>query len=734
MNLMIGDRLSVLPDKIPQRLSQFIHRRSEGTPFVAEELLRAMLDQGMIEVWNDPETNQHRCRLRGEVAERTESLPGSVRGLILSRIDHMSADEQITLKVASILGRRFSFRALVELLSAAHQFKKADIQQYLDGFADMDLVSVEQSEPELIYRFSHQVTLEVAYDSLPFSQRRQLHETAARWFEANYLGDDFEMGDLASLGHEPSTMTPHLGDLAAHYRAADNKSKELIYDLLAGRRAALLYQNEEAERYLSRALELLPEDALLDRFTVLRDRELLYTLMSRREDRKADLQAMQLAARTQDSNHLKGEVAVLQAIYQCGYGRAKSAATLAQSALQLGQASGQADIEAKAHRWLGAALQMQGEHQQARVEMERGLELAETVGNNSLVADVATELARFAQKRGEFTACLEYCDKALALSREEGHLANEARILRRMASAHLGLGNLPQSSEFANEARNMQEQIGDRRQEAVTLDIQGRIALASGDYAEAKAYFERSLGVRHEIRDHAGQYRSLMLLGRACLLMGAFEKARLCYEQALEDAEEMELAYPRAEINARLVALEFSVGDNIKAKNHGLEAARRLSELNDPSLLATTLTSLGSALTELEEYDSAAAAFGNAVKIRKHLGQETRLMEAVSGSAYLDFKCNQPERAMEKVNEILDHFGDKRISGIEQPARIYLICYEILDQATDSRAPELLKRGYEQLQETANAISDPVLQESFMQCVAENRAVAYYYHQLNRDA
>ena len=72
------------------------------------------------------------------------------------------------------------------------------------------------------------------------------------------------------------------------------------------------------------------------------------------------------------------------------------------------------------------------------------------------------------------------------------------------------------------------------------------------------------------------------------------------------------------------------------------------------------------------------------------------------------------------------------INGIEQPGRIYLICYEILDHVKDPRAAELIGRGYAHLQETKNAISDSVLQESFMQSVAENRAVAYYYHELER--
>jgi class 3 adenylate cyclase/predicted ATPase len=731
---MIADRLQLAADRVPVRLAQFIFQRSEGTPFVAEELLRAMRDQGMIEVWKDAKSNRNHCRLRGQLTGQTESLPGAVRGLILARIDRLSANQQMTLKLASVFGRRLSFKALADILRSEQGFEPEQVQRHLDCFVDMDLLELESSEPDLIYRFRHRVTQEVAYDSMLFSHRRRLHEAAAQWFERRFGGDSMDTGEIATLCPETSALTPYLGDLAKHYQAAGASDRELMYTMLAGRRSAMLYQNEEALRFFTRALELLPEDSWRDRFEVLKDRESVYRLKSSRAERKADLQAMQVCARELDDNAFKGEVSILQAKYQYNYGRARSAERLARSAIELAEAASSKSIEASARRWLGASLQALGRHQEAREQMVRAQQMAHELNDTRLETGITAELARFAEKRGEFTNCFKFCEEALELARAGGDLANEARILRRMASAGLGRGQFDEARKLAIEAETIQRQIGDRRQESVTLDLQGRVDMATGDHASAKAFFERSLGLRQQIRDRTGQNRSLMLLGDACQNLGAFEKARLCYEQALDDAEQMGLAYGRAEVNARLVLLEHSVGDNEKAKQHGLEAARTLSQLNDLPLLAATLTQLGHALTELGEYGSAAAAYGNAIRIRSHLDQRSLLMETVAGQAQLDFKLARIDLALEKVNEVYAHFGEQPIKGIQQPFRVYQTCFEVLDHVQDPRAVPLIERAHAQVQESARAISDPLLQDSFLQGVMEIRAVEYYYNGVKRVA
>ncbi len=728
LELMIADRLGVLPEKVPRRLVLFIHSRSEGAPFVAEELLRLMQDQGMVEVWKDEKTNQNLCRVRGEFSTETETLPGAVRGMILSRIDRLTAAQQVTLKVAAVFGRRFSHNALVDVLGSEYEYDADTVREHLSNFHDMELIELESEEPDLVYRFQHQVTQEVAYDSMLFSQRRELHLAAARWFEQRF-GDGVSFADtpVAELEPDTSRLTPYLSELARHHKASGNAEQELIYAVMAGRRALLLYQNDEAERYFRRVLEILPESDHAGRFRVLKDLESVHTLNARRKARKEALKELQqVAAATQD-NGQKSEVAVLQAIYQFTYGRLGGAMKLAGSAIELARAAGDSALEGRARRWLGAAQQVSGHHQDARSELEQAMQLAQQGGDRAALADVTAQLARQAEKRGEFRICLDYCEKALELAREEGNLGNEAMILRRMASARLATGELDMSQQLAEKAEEIQRQIGDRRQEGVTLNLQGRIAVARGDYALGKAFFEKSLGLSQKIKDGKGQQRSLMLLGEACYHMGSYEKARICYEQALQDAAEMDLAYDLAEINTRMVLLEHAVGENEKARQFGLEAAKTLSKLNDPPLLAKNLTSLGHVFTELGEFDSAAAAYGNAIQIRQKLGQTNLLMETMAGSAQLDFKRGQFDSALDKVNEVIRGLGHQRWTSIEQPFRVYQTCFEVLENSEDPRATDIITKAHEELQQSAAAISDERLRDSFLHGVMEHRAVAYYY-------
>lgn len=724
---MIADRLGVVADKVPARLLQFVHGRSEGVPFVAEELIRAMLDHGMIEVWKDNRTHQKLCHVRGKLDDQTQALPGSVRGLILSRVDRLSGDEQQALKIASVIGRTFLYRTIQDVLIERHDCSEQAVQDYLEVLSEMELIEVSSDEPELEFRFVHQVTQEVVYDSMLFSQRRELHLEVAEWIEQTFGdGSDIRLETIPNLKPHGDELAGFYGDLTSHYRAAKCPDKEMPYAILAGRRSAFRFLHQEAEEYFTRALELIDDDDLASRFEVLRDREVILSQLSRRSARKADLVQMQEIASTLDDNGKKAEVAVLQSVYQFSYGRPKASQQLAESAVDLSSVGGARHLECRARRSLAIALQATGEHQAARQQMEQALDLAHDLFDLALIADVNAELARFAEKRGEFRLCLEYCDEALSKIREVGNLGGEARVLRRISIAWLSLGDLNKASQYADEAKDLLRQIGDQRQEAFTDELLGRVAMARGDYSSAKVYFERSLGLNQQVQNRVGEHISLMRLGDACFQLGAYEKARLCYQQALQDATEIEMAYDQAEISSRLVLLEHTVGDNQKAKQHGLQATRTLSALNAPSLLGYTLTSLGHAFTELGEFDSAAAAYGNAINIRQGLGQRGLLMETVAGSARLDFKRGKLDSAVEKVEEVLGYFETGKITGVVQPYRIWQTCYEILQDAGDDRANEFIDAAQRSLMEDAAAISDEMLRESFLSNVAENRAVAYY--------
>ncbi|HET8669193.1 MAG TPA: hypothetical protein VFM05_00805, partial [Candidatus Saccharimonadales bacterium] len=156
--------------------------------------------------------------------------------------------QQLTLKVASVIGRIFAFRAL----QAIHPIEadKPALSDYMNTLTRLNLTLVESETPDLAYIFKHAVTQEVAYNLMLFSQRRQLHQAVAEWIEKNY----------------EKNLEPYYILLAHHWSQAaetteiqqDNHAilKAVEYLDKAGEQAMQNYANKEAIQFFSHALAL----------------------------------------------------------------------------------------------------------------------------------------------------------------------------------------------------------------------------------------------------------------------------------------------------------------------------------------------------------------------------------------------------------------------------------------------------------------------------------------------
>ena len=133
-----------------------IMERAQGNPFYVEEILNYLEDRGI-----DP--------TESAVVENLE-LPNSLQSLILSRIDRLTDQQQLTLKVASVVGRRFA----VSWLRGAHPAlgDDATVQSDLDALSRLDLTPLDTPLPEPTYLFKHVVTRDVAYERAPRPPRR----------------------------------------------------------------------------------------------------------------------------------------------------------------------------------------------------------------------------------------------------------------------------------------------------------------------------------------------------------------------------------------------------------------------------------------------------------------------------------------------------------------------------------------------------------------------------------
>lgn len=96
-------------EALPENVRNLVLRKAEGNPFFVEEVIRMLIDRGMIVA------KKGKWVMEKEVG--SEDIPDTLQGLLLARIDRLPEEVKRTLRVAAVIGRQFSVRVLEQVLS-----------------------------------------------------------------------------------------------------------------------------------------------------------------------------------------------------------------------------------------------------------------------------------------------------------------------------------------------------------------------------------------------------------------------------------------------------------------------------------------------------------------------------------------------------------------------------------------------------------------------------------------
>lgn len=227
---LIRDRLGV--EEVASPLVEFVTERTQGNAFFIEQLVLALRDSQLIEI------SEGQCQIRPGVDLATQAnLPDTVEGVITQRIDHLDPTEQLSLKVASVVGRAFGLSVINAIFPIEHL--RGQLQPHLDTLARRGLTRLENTETDPSYLFRQILTQEVAYNLMLFSQRRELHLAVADWYESNF-----------------TDRAPFYAVLAHHLVQAGAVERAVHYLILAGDQALAKYACAEAVRLFSEAIRL----------------------------------------------------------------------------------------------------------------------------------------------------------------------------------------------------------------------------------------------------------------------------------------------------------------------------------------------------------------------------------------------------------------------------------------------------------------------------------------------
>ncbi len=142
-------------------VSAAIAERAAGNPFFTEEMVRELVQRGVLH----GQRSGYVCR--SDAAE--VGVPATVQAAIAARIDGLNSRAKRTLNAASVIGARFG----PELLAAL------GTDPVLDELVRAELIDQVRFTPGAEYAFRHPLIRAVAYESQLKSDRAEVHRRLA---------------------------------------------------------------------------------------------------------------------------------------------------------------------------------------------------------------------------------------------------------------------------------------------------------------------------------------------------------------------------------------------------------------------------------------------------------------------------------------------------------------------------------------------------------------------------
>ena len=649
---------------LPIEVGEAVYVKTKGNPLFLEEVIHSLRAPGVL----DRILNASSVTRAAELAAL--EIPDRVQGLLMSRIDRLPPNTREVLKAGSVVGRSFNR----ELLSGIDDplLRLASVDRAFDELLAAALVVPAQEGDLPSVAFRHALVQDVAYESIPFARRRNLHGRVACYLES-------------------VQATPDHGLLVHHYERAGDARRTRFHAVRASESSVAVYASLEAIDYLALALDTAraptPRDACLrSRFEELmgdsleilsRSAEAIerYSDARRRwtsprvrqaceetlrdlspvEDAdgrdsllclkigvslergqsayKRALRWLDLAAKSLPPHRegLSARVLSSKALTLYRLGRYRQAVATAEEAVRLAQEAGDLAIHAYALTTLGTTYSALGQLERSRDYYSQALPLFEEAGDLQGVATCHSNLGYNLGLIGDLQAAVEHGERSLTLFARLGNVNAVAFQHMNLGGMLLLMGQVPAALEHLEGVMRLRER------QALSPTVVGYVLIAmcrayvtSGDLEKA----ESALTDARQVLESLGSEDVLLDLGvedaYLRLAQGDLEQARTRCETALEQARAMGAEH--MEVDALYVSgrVKLARGDPEGAVP-GLEACVALAEkVGSTYARALALTGLAEALAACGE--TAEACDGplcEAVRVFERMGADRDLKEAL---------------------------------------------------------------------------------------------------------
>jgi class 3 adenylate cyclase/tetratricopeptide (TPR) repeat protein len=559
---MLDDLLS---GQIAPELRRTIVDRSEGNPLFVEEIVRKLIDDGVLRA-----TEAARWEVALPVA--AVELPRSIQGLIAARLDGLPDDEKAVLQDAAVVGRVFWVGAVAELTERSTQ----EVRNMLGRLRVKELVLPHEPSSfsdEHEFSFHHVLIRDGAYDSMPKALRADKHARVARWAEQR-AGDRAE--EIAEL-----IATHLLGALRYREELGDTAELDALrrdglrWTRAAGERTLALWLKGEAARWYRHAERLADELGIRpsERIDLIRH-HIEASWGTDDVPEHIRLVRVALAAYEELNDRLGVGWAWTRLVIPFLMGghddEADAAGRTAVSILE--QFGERAELADALHRY-GWYLWRRGRNAEAESLLRRSVAIAEHVGANAILAEATQTLAVCLSQSGRSEEALETMEEAFRLAKRVGDVTNLMRAYNNLSSLVSDLASDNRRAESVlREGLELVRRVGARQNSGWLTGSLGDVLARLGRLAEAEECQRTAIELAGEVGDEPLRGMRLTALANVLLLRGRLDEAKAAHRESLPILE----ANPEPQ---SLLFVPWTEGLLAMLVGHYAEAAEDFAEL-----------------------------------------------------------------------------------------------------------------------------------------------------------
>jgi tetratricopeptide (TPR) repeat protein len=494
-----------------------------------------------------------------------QTVPGSVQGLLQSRIDRLTAPVRLAAQMASILGAQFPVGLLHRMYALDPQpmtFDAALATLEERGF-------VERTDTDDVRRFRHALMQEVAYGGILSRLRKVLHESAAE------LGEE----------HYADRLDAEASFFAHHYWQAELRERAAPHLYRAAMGAAARYDLPSAERWFGQLAEAEAEHP---------------GVLAEASDRAAMM--------------------IHYGAVLLDRGRYDPADNVFVKLEELGSASGRSDWVGQALRYRGQIAALRGRLADSRVLFESGLERL-PAEEKRLTADLRTGLGLVLYYGSDGDGALAQFETARRLYEEVSDRLGQAKCYINIGNVMDDLRNDRAAAEPSYlRALELIEEVGDRRLKTGVLLNLGTLAWGRGDWEDALTRFLHVETVAEELGWSFMRFLSLQNQASCNLSLGRIASSLSLLETCLREGEGTMRGDDRIRVRRLLFEVHLACLDRERAAGRLEEARAVAAEIEMDELDDELRLDEGRLSAANGEWTAAARAFREAIETAERLG------------------------------------------------------------------------------------------------------------------